>query len=73
MFEEFSEQRDDPSFFQDEHRSEGALMDGHREKKRFLGSTPAQRFIVALVLLMMTIILGILLLVTYKIIPPFPG
>jgi hypothetical protein len=73
MFEEFSEPMDDPSDLQEDCIPEGALMDGLHGKKHSLGMTPAQRFIVALVLLMMTIILGILLLETYQIIPLFPG
>jgi len=64
MFEEFRRQTDDSAFMDD-------VM---HEGRHFLGMTPAQRFIVALVLMMMAIILGALLLLdTYKIVPPFLG
>ena len=73
MFEKFSEPMDDPAYLKEDRHYEEVSIDGLRQKKHLFGITPAQRFIVAVVMLMMTIILGILLLVTFQIIPPFPG
>ena len=73
MFEDFRKQIDDASF-KDEERHEEPLAGSTSQGSHFLGMTPPQRFIVAILLLMMTIVLGTLfLLVTSKIVPPFLG
>ncbi len=70
MFEDFRKQMDDTSFHDDEQ--EEVPPENKRPEGYFLGMSPVQRFIVALMLLMMVVILGILfLLVTSKIVPPF--
>jgi len=71
MFEDFRKQIEDSSFT-DEDQEEALPVDNISDTGLILGMTPIQRFIVAFMLLMMTIILGILfLLVTAKIAPPF--
>lgn len=73
MFEDFQKQIDDSSLSDDEQQEE-SLIKGFEQEHRFLGMTSVQRFIVAVLLLMMTIIIGTLfLLVTSKIVPPFLG
>jgi len=73
MFEDFRKQIDDSSFKGDE-QPEQPMAESPHPKQRFLGMTPVQRFIVAVMLLMMVVILGVLfLLVTSKIVPPFLG
>lgn len=71
MFEDFRKQIDDASF-PNEDQEEEKPVEIINQERRFLGMTPVQRFIVAFMLLLMTIILGVLfLLVTSKIAPPF--
>jgi hypothetical protein len=71
MFEDFRKQIEG-SQFTDKDQNEASPVEIINEDRHFLGMTPVQRFIVAVMLLMMTIILGILfLLVTSKIAPPF--
>lgn len=73
MFEDFRKQMDDSSFPGDKHPA-SLFVDDPQPEGRFLGMTPVQRFIVAVLLLMMTVTLGALfLLVTSKIVPPFLG
>jgi len=73
MFEDFRKQIDDASFKDEDEQEEPQLERTHQEH-HFIGITPPQRFIVAILLLMMTFILGVLfLLVTAKIVPPFLG
>jgi hypothetical protein len=66
MFDDFRKQIDDSSFFnEDNEEPQSELL---KKEHYFLGMTPIQRFIVALMLLLMTIILGVLfLLVTSRI------
>lgn len=71
MFEDFRKQVDDSSF-QDNNQQEETPVEIVHRQRHFLGMTPFQRFIVALMLMLMIIILGVLfLLVTAKIVPPF--
>ena len=66
MFEEFRKQLDYTTAPED-HRHDQLLVDGFHEEKPFLGMSPAQRFIFALLFLMMTVILGVcLLIVTHR-------
>lgn len=70
MFEDFRKQAEQHSFSEEHdegsHESEG-FSDG-----RFLGMTAPQRFLVALMLLIMAIILGgLFLVVTSRMILPF--
>jgi hypothetical protein len=70
MFEDFRKQIDDSSFTDDD---EGKPPEGTGKPPRgnILGMSPAQRFIVSFMLLIMTVILGILfLMVTNKIALP---
>jgi hypothetical protein len=71
MFEDFRKQIEDSSF-PNEDQDKAPPVEIINEERNFLGMTPVQLFIVAIMLLMMTIILGVLfLLVTGKIAPPF--
>jgi hypothetical protein len=73
MFEDFQKQMSDASF-QDGEKPEESPPENTQSDGYFFGMSPVQRFIVAILLLMMTIILGVLfLLVTSKIAPPFLG
>jgi hypothetical protein len=73
MFEDFRKQAEEADFPDEDQEAD------LREKKsqnngRFLGMTPVQRFIIALMLLFMSIILGVLfLLVTSRIVLPTFG
>jgi hypothetical protein len=66
MFDDFRKQIDDSSFFEkDNEEPQPELLS---REHYFLGMTPVQRFTVAVMLLLMTIILGVLfLLVTSRI------
>jgi hypothetical protein len=66
MFDDFRKQIDDTSFFnEDDKQPQSELL---KQEHYFLGMMPVQRFIVAVMLLLMTIILGVLfLLVTSRI------
>lgn len=73
MFEDFRKQAEEADFPEEEQESE-RLNEKEPGNGRFLGMTPVQRFIVAVMLLFMTIILGVLfLLVTSKIVLPILG
>jgi hypothetical protein len=71
MFEDFRKQIIDDSF-KDEHSKKGITGNlASSETRYFLGLRPFQRFIIAFLLLVMTIALGVLfLLVTARIVPP---
>jgi len=77
MFEEFRQEADDYSFesaFDEEEEQDiYSLKEEPAPKERpFLGMTPVQRFVIAVLLLMMTCILStFFLLVTERIAPPF--
>lgn len=73
MFEDFRKQAEDAAFPDEVHEEELLSEPIHHSNGRILGMTPVQRFIIALMLLFMIIILGTLfLLVTSKIeIPVF--
>jgi hypothetical protein len=73
MFEDFRKQAEEADFPEEEQESEPPI-EKEPGDNRFLGMTPVQRFIVAVMLLFMTIILGMLfLLVTSKIVIPILG
>jgi len=73
MFEDFRKQAEEADFPEEEQEGE-VTAEKKPEDSRFLGMTPVQRFIVAIMLLFMTIILGVLfLLVTSKIVIPILG
>jgi hypothetical protein len=77
MFEEFRQEADDYSFEDAFDTEEEQDIYSFKEeltpkKKPFLGMTPVQRFVIAVLLLMMTCILStFFLLVTERIAPPF--
>jgi hypothetical protein len=72
MFEDFRKQSDQGEMFEDQ--LDDGLDSGivvNQRRTNFLGMTAPQRFVIALMLLMMTCILGTFcLLVTEKIVPP---
>lgn len=71
MFEDFRKQIDDSSFPDGEQTEEPAPKIKVQDTVYFLGMTPVQRFILATMVLVITVLLGILfLLVTSKIVPP---
>jgi hypothetical protein len=73
MFDDFRKQVNDSAFFE-EDKDEEPPVEIVNQSEHILGMTPVQRFIVAVMLLLMTVILGVLfLLVTSKIAPPFFG
>jgi hypothetical protein len=76
MFEEFRAEAGDYAFDEQQEEAAGQDMYAFKETaappKHFLGMTPAQRFIIALMVLLMTCILSsFLLLVAERIAPPF--
>jgi hypothetical protein len=71
MFEDFRKQLDDKAFPDDDTPVAPPKHPPVADRGYFLGMTPVQRFIVAVMLLAMAIILGILfLMVTSKIVLP---
>jgi hypothetical protein len=72
MIDDFRGEADDSEFFEEEKKDQYSMKGspvGH--ERYFLGMTPAQRFVIAVMLLMMACILSAFcLLVTEKIIPP---
>jgi hypothetical protein len=74
MFEDFRKQTEDAAFPDEEPEAQLPIEAPFNEDQHFLGMTPVQRFVVALMLLLMIVIVGLLfLLVTSKIVPPFLG
>lgn len=77
MFDEFRQEAEDFSFeeafeTEDEKDAYSFKEDTAPKKRSFLGMTPIQRFVIAVLLLMMTCILSsFFLLVTERIAPPF--
>ena len=68
MLEEFREQASSSPLYEEETFVE---VKPRRPRRRFLGMTAAQRFMIAVMLLMMACLLGaLLLLVTEKVVPP---
>jgi len=73
MFEDFRKPMDG-SAPEEVEQEEQLIFEKNEQKHYFLGLKPVQRFFLAVMLLMMTVVLGTLfLLVTSKIIPPFFG
>jgi hypothetical protein len=69
MLDEFRNQTDESSFDETGQIDASAVA---RQRQYFLGMTPAQRFVIAIMLLMMACILSAFcLLVTEKIYPTF--
>jgi hypothetical protein len=74
MFEDFRKQAEEADFSDDDQEAELRVKNSRNNNGRFLGITPVQRFIIALMLLFMIIILGLLfLMVTSKIVLPAFG
>jgi hypothetical protein len=72
MFEDFRKQAEESDFPDEDQETE--LRGKTSNNGRFLGMTPAQRFIITLMLLFMVAILAILfLMVTQKIVLPVFG
>ena len=69
MLDDFRQQANTSEFLDDEEASQ---FEETEKPRKFLGMTPAQRFVIALMLLMITCLLSTFcLLVTEKVIPPF--
>ncbi len=74
MFEDFRKQTEDASFPDDKQDQEQPPSDQGKDRELLLGMTPPQRFIIALLILVMAIILGLLfLMVTSKVVLPVIG
>jgi hypothetical protein len=74
MFEDFRKQAEQADFPDEQQEDELQVKNPNAHQGHFLGLNPMQRFIVALMLLFMIIVLGVLfLLVTSKITFPFLG
>jgi len=73
MFDDLRSQSDESGFDQPQEEQDGAKTRlAYRRQDRFLGMTAPQRFVIALMLLIMVCLLGsFCLLVTYKVVPPF--
>ena len=70
MLDDFRKQADDAEYDELGSQELPASLDTDHDE-RFLGLTPLQRFFIALLLLVITILVGLLcLLVTGKIMPP---
>jgi hypothetical protein len=70
MLDDFRQQANSSAF--EEQEEAPAFDEPRRADRRFLGMTPAQRFIIALILLMVTCLLGsFCLLVTERFVLPF--
>ncbi len=70
MFEDFRKQAEQAEFTDDLEEFRAEAKNG--EEKHFLGMTAFQRFVIAALLLVMTVLLGFLLLiVTSKVVLPF--
>ena len=71
MFDDLRQQADDTSFEEEEKDSYSYKDKAPKVKREFLGMTPPQRFVVAVMLLMMTCVLSAFcLLVTERIFIP---
>jgi hypothetical protein len=76
MLDDFREEADSFDFLEEE-KEEEAPVSSYRKtspapQKRFLGMTPIQRFVIAVLLMLMLIIMGtFFLLITEKIVPTF--
>jgi hypothetical protein len=74
MFEDFRKQAEQAEFPEEDQEAEQRVEPPKNTAGRFLGMTAFQRFIVASMLLLMTIVLGALfLVVTSKVALPFLG
>ncbi len=77
MFDDLRQQGDKPAFTDFDEEERKSSRRGSRRASRlgqthFLGMTATQRFIISIMLLMMTCLLGTFcLLVTQRIVPPF--
>jgi hypothetical protein len=72
MFDEFRQQANQSELDEEEELDDSLPPPLPPRSKRFLGMTPPQRFVISIILLMMTCILSVMcLLVTEKIVPPF--
>lgn len=74
MFDDFRQATDETSFEEQPEETEEVGMAISQPQQRFLGMTAAQRLVIAVMLLLMTCVLGAFcLLVTERIAPPFLG
>ncbi len=68
MFDNLREMSDDSGLFQEVGDEQPASKRMRRQGKKFLGMTPGQRFILAILLLFTVVVMGMMcLLVTQKI------
>lgn len=71
MLDEFREDANSSAFFDDDDGEIFEELGSYQPRGNFLGMTAAQRFVIALMILMMTCIIGgLALLVFEKVIPP---
>lgn len=71
MLDDFREEANASPYFKDESGEIFQEVKPVRHRERFLGMTAAQRLVIAIMLLMMTCIVGgLMLLVFQKVVPP---
>ncbi len=72
MFDDLRQQSDESSFEQPKAEEKAPVRLPRRPERRFLGMTAAQRFVIAMLLLIMVCLLGsFCLLLFQKVVPPF--
>jgi hypothetical protein len=71
MLDDFRDEANASPYFKDESREIFEEVKSVRHRERLLGMTAAQRLVIAVMLLMMTCIVGgLMLLVFQKVVPP---
>ena len=71
MLDEFREDANSSAFFDEDDGEIYEEIGSYEPRGKFLGMTAAQRFVIAIMLLMMTCIIGgLALLIFEKIVPP---
>ena len=70
MLDEFRDEANASPFFEDETEEYFEEVGSYRQRKKILGMTAAQRLVIAIMILIMTCIVGGLMLLVFEIIVP---
>jgi hypothetical protein len=70
MLDEFREEANASPFFEDEPEEYFEEVGSYRQRKKILGMTAAQRLVIAIMILIMTCIVGGLMLLVFEIVVP---
>jgi hypothetical protein len=70
MLDEFREEANASPFFEDETEEYFEEVGPYRQRKKILGMTAAQRLVIAIMILIMTCIVGSLMLLVFEIVVP---